>query len=353
MNHKLKISLIAIGISFLISFVIVLITGYSVISTIQGMLSGIGVFPFNLTKLGNILYIATPLTLTGLSVALGLKSGLFNIGAEGQFLIGGVVGMTVLVTPELAFLPGIIIILLAIIASSIAGGLWGLIPGFLKAKFEIHEVVVSIMANYIALYTTMMFFSQEIISVSETNKQMSTLPNASFSIIPSDVLGTRFGFQVFIALALVFLFTYVITKTKFGYELRMIGNSKTAAKYAGINVKRNILLSFFISGALAGLGGLFYYGPAGNMYSPMGFSNIGFDGIGVALIGGVTGIGALFAALFIGAMKTASLSIQALAGVPVQLVQIITGIAVFLVGANYFIEKRLNKKIKFKRKRDK
>jgi len=336
-NEKVVIPTIAILMGFLVGMVIMIVSGINPLKLFTSIIRG--VTGLNLLKLGtnkayNIYYFgeyfvyAMPIILTGLSVAFAFRTGLFNIGAEGQLMVGSftaiVIGITV---PG----PSFLILLLMILGGAAAGGIWGLVPGYLKAKFNVHEVVVTIMMNYTALYLTNYYYKQ---LPGSTNSKTLELPDSL--TLKSDFLSQitnnsrlHWGF-ILVAIAIV-IFWFIIEKTTFGYELRAVGYNPHAARYAGMKVERNAALSMMIAGAYAGLGGViiaigtFGYGrvlPAAEGY--------GFDGIAVALVGGNTAIGSLFGGLLFGSLK-ASQPIMQTSGIPRDIAIIISSVIILFV----------------------
>lgn len=254
----------------------------------------------DMRNIGRMMYFATPLIMTGLSVGFAFKTGLFNIGASGQFIVGAYGAVLVGV-----FLPGLgpVHWVVALLAAFIAGGLWALLPGLLKALANVHEVISSIMMNYIGMYLTNFLVLRTVYD----NLRNQSVPVAPSAVIPRmglDVLFPRSNVNAgFIIAILAAVVTYIIlNKTAFGYELKAVGYNRHASKYAGINEKRNIILSMVIAGALAGLGGGLLYLAGTGKYIKVEdvLSPEGFTGISVALLGLSNPIGILFAGLFIG-----------------------------------------------------
>lgn len=254
----------------------------------------------NMRSIGRVMYFATPIILTGLSVGFAFKTGLFNIGASGQFIVGAY--LAVLVGIKGASLGNIhwVVCLLAAIAG---GALWALIPGILKALANVHEVIASIMMNYIGMFLVNYLVVQTIYD----RLRNQSLPVAASAIIPKLGLDKIFprsnvnaGF--FIAVLAAVLMYIILNKTSFGYELRAVGFNRDASKYAGIDEKRSIILSMVIAGALSGLGGgLLYLAGTGKYIEVVNvLAAEGFTGIPVALLGLSHPIGILFAGLFIG-----------------------------------------------------
>ncbi|MDD3073160.1 MAG: ABC transporter permease [Eubacteriales bacterium] len=298
MNFSFLSSVIAIVIGLLFGLVILLISnpaqamgGFSTILT--------GAFR-DMRSIGRVMYFATPIILTGLSVGFAFKTGLFNIGASGQFILGAfgavIVGIKL---PQLGSVHWVV----ALLAAAILGGLWALLPGILKAYANVHEVISSIMMNYIGMY---------LVNYLVLNTVYDRLRNQSMGVAKSAVIpkmgldrifprsNVNAGF--FIAILAVIVIYIVLNRTSFGFELKAVGYNRDASKYAGINEKRSIILSMVIAGALAGLGGgLLYLAGTGKYIEVVDIlAAEGFTGISVALLGLSNPIGILFAGLFIG-----------------------------------------------------
>ncbi|WP_281417499.1 ABC transporter permease [Lentibacillus saliphilus] len=284
---------------------------------------------------GETLRQVTPLILTGLAVAFAFRTGLFNIGAEGQVFIGWLAAVWVGLAIDA---PAFIHIPLAVIAAAVAGALWGFIPGLLKATRGVHEVIVTIMMNYIALYSTNAVIRYVL---TDSRDSTDTIPD-SVSLradwITTMTTGSRLHYGILIALFAALVMWVVINRTTMGYEMRSVGFNQHASRYAGMNVKKNIILAMVISGAFAGLAGAMEgLGTFGYMSTQSGFSNLGFDGIAVALLGANTAPGVILAAFLFGGLKIGALSMPLQAGVPNELVDIIIALIIFFVAASYMI----------------
>ena len=248
---------------------------------------------------------AAPLIMTGLSVGFAFKTGLFNIGAAGQYTLGAYGALYCAIMLKLPWF-------VCLLAAAILGGLWGAIPGFFKAYFNINEVITSIMFNWIGLYLVNELVYQNGTGPMYDVRNTRTLnlgKNADLaqSVIPDFGLNKLFQtnsttIAIFLAAVVAILIWVVLNKTTFGYELKAVGLNKSAARYAGINEKKNIILSMAIAGALAGFGaGLFYLSNVGQ-WNPLNSTSLpamGFNGIAAAFLGGLNPIGAIFSSYFI------------------------------------------------------
>jgi simple sugar transport system permease protein len=348
-KNKFVVSLLAVILGFVTGAIVMLITGHDPIEGYRALLKGAGFLIvtakegdtiidiiFN-KRFGDTLLNMTTLILTGLSVAFAFRTGLFNIGVSGQMLIGGFVGSLIGVKLSLPFY---IHAPLAVIAAVIGGALWALLPGLLKAKFRIHEVVSTIMMNYIALWVVY-YCVQTFIKGNFETESAVVKPTASLRVnaLTEFFHGSNVNIGLFLALAAVILVWFILEKTTFGYELKSVGFNIHASKYAGMKVDRNMVLSMMISGALAGLAGaVFYLGYAENIKIGPPLPAAGYDGIAVALVGLNNPFGVLLAAFLFGLMNAGSLFMNSSAGVPNELVSIIIAIIVFFSATSLMLE---------------
>ena len=255
-------------------------------------------------NMGTVLANAAPLIMTGLSVGFAFKTGLFNIGAAGQYTLGAFGALYCAIVLQLPWY-------LCLLAAMVLGALWGAIPGFFKAYLNINEVITAIMFNWIGLYMVndiMYGKGQSPMYDLATTKTFSLRKVAKDSMIPSWGLSDHFGklqsvtIAIFIAVFFAIVVYIVLNKTTFGYELKACGFNKNAAQYAGINDKRNIILSMTIAGALAGIGAGLYYLSTVAEWNPQvstALPALGFNGISAALLACSNPIGTIFSSLFI------------------------------------------------------
>ena len=272
---------------------------------------------------------ATPYIFAGLAVAIGFRCGLFNIGAEGQFFMGALgsayVGYSIVGLPWFIHLP------LALLGGAAAGAIWGAIPGYLKAKTGAHEVVNTIMMNWIAFRLSDWLLSGPMKSsgfrpVTPTIEATAELPR----FFP-DPLRFNWGFPL--ALAVAVLVYWFLFKTTLGFEIRAVGSNPDAAKYAGMSVVRNFVLVMTLSGALAGLAGAAQV-LGTDHWVGQGFSaGYGFDAIALALLGKSNPFGVVLAALLFGFLRSGATSMQSLAGIPIYIISIIQGLVIIFVAA--------------------
>jgi len=290
-------SLSAIIVGLLFGLVILLISNPS--QALTGFKTILfGGFTGGLKGIGQVLYFATPIIMTGLSVGFAFKTGLFNIGASGQFIVGAYAA--VLVGVKMSSLSPNLHWIVALLAAGIAGGLWALLPGILKAYMNVNEVIATIMMNYIGMYSVNYLVTK---TVYDQLRNQSLTPIAKLPKWGLDKLFPRSSVNggFFIAILMVIIIYILLEKTTFGYELKACGYNKEASIYAGINAKRNIVLSMVIAGVLSGLGaGLLYLAGSGKHIEVVDvLAAEGFNGIPVALLGMSNPIGILFSGLFI------------------------------------------------------
>ena len=311
-----------------------------------------GGFTDGIQGIGQMFYYATPIIMTGVSVGFAFQTGLFNIGAAGQFTIGAFVA--VLIGVKCTFLPAGIHCLVAIAGAALAGALWGMIPGLLKAFRNVNEVISSIMMNYIGMYLVNLLI-QKLIYDHVKNQSMAVASTANLPKAGLDKIfpNTDINVGIIIAIVFVILVYIILNRTTFGYELKACGKNQNASKYAGINAKRNIVLSMVISGALAGIGGsLLYLANSGKYLQVLDIiAPEGFSGISVALLGMSNPIGILFAGLFIGHLTVGGYNMQLFDFAPEVIDMIIA--AIIYCGALSLLFKGLISKIQFRKEKDK
>jgi len=283
---------------------------------------------------------ATPYIFAGLAVALAFKGGLFNIGAEGQLAVGAVFSALIgYALPEwLGFdLPVYIHLPLAIFVGMLTGGIWAGIVGALKAYTGGHEVINTIMMNYIALNTTSFLLNGIMKDRSPTNVIARTPLIAESARMPEIFDGLRIHWGFVLALLVAFLIWWLLNKTTLGFEIRTVGLNPDAAQYAGINVKRTIILTMMLSGALAGLAGSIEVTGL-NYRHELGFSiGYGYDAIAIALLGKSHPLGIVLAAFLFAAMRSGATRMQFLTQLPVDLISMIQALILLFVAADAII----------------
>ncbi|HEY9576498.1 MAG TPA: ABC transporter permease [Pseudobacillus sp.] len=330
---NMAVPVVSVLLGLIAGAIIMLISGYNPISGYAALWNGAFGDSF---YLGETLRQMTPYIFAGLAVAFAFRTGLFNIGVEGQLLVGWLAAVWV----GIAFdLPKFIHLPLSLLAAAAAGALWGFIPGILKARLHVHEVIVTIMMNYVALHVTNHLIRNVISDQSDSTeavKETASLKSPLFESL-TDFSSLHNG--IYLGLIAAIIMWFVLEKTTIGYELRSVGFSQHASQYAGMNVSRNIVLSMVISGAFAGLGGAMEgLGTFGTAFLHSGFSGVGFDGIAVALLGGNAAIGVILASLLFGALKVGALNMPIESGVPNELVEIVIALIIFFVASSYMIK---------------
>lgn len=283
---------------------------------------------------------ATPYIFAGLAVAVGFKGGLFNIGGEGQLAFGAVTAALIgYALPGWLHMnvPPVIHIPLAVGFGVLAGALWAAIPGALKAYTGGHEVINTIMMNYIALNITMFLLNGPMRDPDPAVLTARTPEIALSARIPPIFEGLRIHWGFVLALLVAALIWWLLWKTTLGFEIRTVGANPDAAKYAGINVKRTIILTMAISGALAGLAGAIEVTGLNYRHEP-GFSvGYGFDAIAIALLGRNNPWGVVLAAVLFGAMRNGATRMQLLTQIPVDIISVIQALILLFVAADAII----------------
>ena len=335
-------TIIAILVGFLIGAIFLLIAGISPAVAYGKLVSSVFSKPKYIVW--TLIY-ASPLIFTGLSVAFSFRTGVFNIGAEGQFVVGSLAACVVGILVDV---PAWIHVPLCIIAAAAAGCIWSLLVGLLKVKRGIHEVLSFIMFNWIAFYLSNYVVNLEAIhKVGGGEATKDVLPSARISLPTSisDLLDNSTANWGFILAILAGVIIWIIIeKTTLGYKLKAVGFNNNAAKFAGINSDKSILTALGISGALAGLGGAVQLlGMSGRLSQFAGQEGFGFEGITVALIAGSNPIGCIFAGIFYGAMKYGGSKLT-MVKAPAEVVNIIMGCIILFIAIS-MVFKTLFRKI--------
>ncbi|WP_234986599.1 ABC transporter permease [Demequina sp. NBRC 110055] len=276
------------------------------------------------------LTMATPLIFAGLGLGIGFRAGLFNIGAQGQIIIGATLGGWVGFAWDL---PGFTHLLVAVIGCALGGAIWGFIPGFLKARTGAHEVIVTIMLNYVALNLLSYLLSLEAFQREGQNNPISptVAENAQYPLLLGSQFPLHWGFVL--AIACAFGVWWLMERSTLGFEFRAVGANPRAARTAGMSVAKGTILVMVIAGALAGLAGSAQVlGTEKNLTLDIAGS-IGFDAITVALLGRSRPLGTVLAAILFGGLKASGPSLQVLAGLPVDIVFVIQATIVLFIAA--------------------
>ena len=349
-RQAITIPLFAILLSLLAGAVIILLFGKNPFTAILSFLQGSGLVPkpsyaakkSMLTDFMSMINALTPMIFAALAVALALKTGLFNIGISGQMLVSGFVA-TVLI--GYSGLPAYIAMPLVVVVGMLCGAAVGAFMGWLKHRFNINEVVTAIMLNYIFSYVTSFFINSYYINaVSRQSQPVSAA--ARLTLIDTSAFGLKLdlplGFLLTIPVALFVLF--LLNRTRLGYELRIVGLNKRAAKYAGINVGSRVIIAMALSGALAGLAGVTLYLGYYNSIQPRVLTSVGFDSIAVCLLGNSHPIGILFSSLLVTVISKGSNYMSSVMSIPQEIAQLITGLILLFSACGAYIRYRVGQK---------
>ncbi|MFC7203702.1 ABC transporter permease [Haloferax namakaokahaiae] len=283
---------------------------------------------------------ATLLIFTGLSVAVAFRAGLFNIGTQGQLILGALATalFAFFVAPILpgGVLGGLILIPLAILVGALVGGLYGAIPGALKAYADANEVITTIMLNFIAAQVAFVLVSEFFRNPDSQVVETTPLPDFATLLPVAFPQGGDFSILALVfALVLVVVVWYLLEQTSFGYDLRTSGEQPEAAEYGGVDAKRTTVMSMFLSGALGGIGGAVWVLMVMGKFQA-GVPSLGFDGITVTILAGNNPFGIIPASLLFGTLKSGSLAVQFQTGVPKQLVGVLRGLIILFVAMPEF-----------------
>lgn len=342
-RNRFLYTVLAIILGILIGSIILLVSGTNPIEAYKVIFFG----AFGKPKyISWTLVKAVPLILTGLSVAFAFNTGLFNIGAEGQYIVGSI---GALVVGLLVDLPPVLHGLVALLAGALCGYIWGAIVGILKAKFEVNEVISSIMMNWIGFYLSNYLLSFPILRNIESDNSYSIKNTASIKILGvwktseagravlannkflRDILNPPVNFGIIIAIVAALVIWYILKKTTLGYELRAVGFNDKAAEYGGISINKSIVTSMGIAGVLAGLAGaITVLGVSGNIGIMAGQEGYGFDGMAVALIAGNNPLGTIPAALLYAGLTYGGGKLTTI-GTYSEVVKIIVGIMILFI----------------------
>jgi simple sugar transport system permease protein len=335
--NAVLVPLLAVFTALVLGALIIMAAGGDPIAAYRGLFEG----AFGSAKaLSETTVWATPYIFAGLAVALAFKGGLFNIGAEGQLAFGAVAAAWVgYALPDVlgVTLPPVIHVPLAVGAGMLAGAIWGAIPGWLKARTGAHEVINTIMMNYIALNLTSFLLNGPMKDPDPLNVVARTPKIAESARIPPIFSGLRFHWGFILALVVAGIVWWVLQKTTLGFDIRTAGANPDAARYAGVNVPRTIVVTMMLSGLLAGLAGAIEV-TALNYRHELGFSvGYGFDAIAIALLGKTHPLGVVLASLLWGAMRNGASRMQFLTQIPVDVISVIQALILLFVAADAII----------------
>ncbi len=310
-----------------------------------------------LFQIGNMLFASTPLIMTGLSVAIAFKTGLFNIGAAGQYLMGAMGSLIVALSIPTDKVPAWIVWILALLTGTVLGVLWGAIPGFFKAKFNVNEVIVCIMTNWIAANIVSWVFkatSQYFVNYAETKvnfiKKTATNGVSTLTLGLDKLLGDSYmDISIFIAIIVAVAMYFVMNKTTFGYELKACGFNKHASKYAGMNEKKYIILSMAIAGGLAACGAALWCLNGAQDFKWDTYQTLpsdGFNGIPAALLASNNPIGVIFAAIFLKYLNVGGSNLAMQTNFNEYVSSLMVAVIIYFAGFSKFIRELLVRKKK-------
>lgn len=335
---------LAIIIGFVIGAIFLAVAGISPAAAYGKLLDG--VFGKPKFMVWTLVY-ASPLIFTGLSVAFSLRTGVFNIGAEGQFVVGA---MAACACGILLKLPPVLHAIVCVLAAAAAGFLWSYLVGILKVKRGIHEVLSFIMFNWIAFYLSNFLVNTQTLHKEGSGEATKNVLDSARLLFPEGMLkaldcnGANWGFVLAIVAAVAMWI--IIEKTTLGYRLKAVGFNRDAATFGGINADRSILTALGISGALAGIGGAVQVlGMSGRISQFAGQEGYGFEGITVALIAGSNPLGCIFSGIFYGAMKYGGSKLT-MVGAPEEVIDIIMGCVIIFIAISGVFKELFTRKSK-------
>ena len=330
-------STIAVIVALIIGGIVIWMTGEDPINAYRAMFNGAFV---GKRQIAETLVASTPLIIGGLSFAIAARAGMFNIGIEGQLIMGalaaGLVG-------TYNFGPRPIGMIIAIVAGIAAGAVWGVIPGVLKAASGAHEVITTIMLNYLALRVASYAVNSAYDYLPVNPNLQASNPVRPANELPNLLSGTRLHAGIILAVVAAFLLWWLLFRSSYGYKVRTVGISPGAAAYGGINWKKTIIIAMAISGGLAGLVGTSEtLGLQGRFYNVS--PGYGYTAIAVGLVGRNNPIGVIAAGLLFGVLRAGATQMQNTAGVSKEIVQVLQGLVILAVAASAYVQMQREKR---------
>ena len=346
MRKPITSAIVAILFGFFVATIVLASAGYDPVEAFGALIDGMIGKP---KYIANVIIKATPLLFTGVAVAFAFRVGLFNIGAEGQYVFGTVFATIVGVLLDL---PPVLQIPVVLLVGMLAGAAAGALVGWLKAKFGIHEVITSIMLNWISLYFNNFVVNSEAFHKANSTKSLPINPSGytmlftdmksssnglaalkDIPVVGDAIARTDANVGIIVAIIAAIFIGWLLMRTKVGYEMRAVGFNRDAAQFTGINVKRNLVLCMAISGALCGVAGaLNITGLNPHSISVLAaFENYGFNGLSVAFIAGCSPVGCIPASLLFAGLLYGGQSVQQVVGAPSEIISIIIGTIVFFM----------------------
>ena len=341
--NSVTVPIFTIILTLIVSSIFLLILGKNPLTAFYSFLAGNGFAAKASYGAGNgmlsdffaFLNIMAPMLLAALAFIFAYRCGLFNIGIAGQMLMSGFMA-TILVGYNKA-LPAAVAKPLVIIVGLVVGGLLGAFVGFLKYRFNIHEVVSTIMINYIISFLTGFFINSRYVdSITRSSKICSSAARLTWTKVLIGGYYCNVPLGIVVALIMVFVVKFIFDRTVFGFDLRAVGSNRNAATYAGINVGKSIIMSMMLSGCLAGLAGVTYYLGYTNTIIPKTLAGMGYDAIATALLGNNTPVGAIFASVLITIFQNGANYMYSTLGVAKEIASVITGILLLFSACSGF-----------------
>ncbi|SHO52375.1 ABC transporter permease [Desulfopila aestuarii] len=351
LRGPIGLTVVSIILGFTVGGIVLVVAGFNPFEAYGAILKG----TFSKPKyIAYVIIYATPLIMTGLSVAFAMRTGLFNIGAEGQFIVGAMVAA---MAGYALHLPIWLHVPLCLLLAMMAAALWGGLAGYIKARFGVHEVISTIMLNWTAFYLSNWSLTLSGFGKPGTGKSFTIQETARIDLFSQwkiskegiqfirsheylgDVLKAPVNLGIVVAIVLALLVWYILNRTTLGYELRAVGFNPHAAEYGGINVKRSIVTSMSIAGGLAGAAGaLQVMGVSHKIAKLAVMEGYGFDGIAVALIGNNSGPGSVLAGFLFGGLKYGGSKIQDAVGAPTEVISIVVGTIILFIAMPKLIQ---------------
>ena len=342
-RQKIAIPVFSILVALIAGGIVIALLGHNPFYAFYNLLQGCGIAPKAsyagkkgmITDFMDFMDNLTPMIFAALAVAVALRSGLFNIGVSGQMLAAGFLAtVTVGYTSLAAPIAKPLVVIIGILAGACVGGL----IGFLKYRFNINEVVSSIMINYILEYVISFFINMYFVDpVSRQSKNVSTAARLTFTDVEVEGYKMDIPLGIILAILTVFLVRFIMNRTVLGFEMKAVGCSRTAAKYAGIKVGKNIVITMVISGALSGLAGVTYYLGYFASIQPKVLTSTGFDAIAVSLLGNNNPVGIIFSSFLITVISKGSTYMSSASGVQQEIASVITGIILLFSACGAFV----------------
>lgn len=341
-------SLLAVTLGLIAGAILMLLIGDSPVDGYVYLFKG-GLM--NIQRIGDTLATAAPLIFTGLSVGFAFKTGLFNIGTPGQMLAGGFAATAVglLYSDSMS---RVVLLLTMILSGALAGAIWAFVPGLLKAKFNVNEVVSSIMMNWIAYWIVNYSIPFYFKGASETeSRNIPAIASLKTDWLSNLFDGSYINYGLILAIIAVVIIGFILNKTVLGYELKAVGFNRDAAEYAGMSVNKNIILAMMIAGALSGLAGVAQYvGNSTNMQIGV-MPSQGFDGIAVSLLGANSPVGILVSAIFFGLLYSGKGFMNVNTSIPPEIADTIIAIIIYFAAISAAVPMIVNKIKKMKAKK--